>query len=365
MNQIDRTLRSEEKVSLALRGLYDSYGYRQFRMGKFEEYDLYVRNKSFLVSDNVITFTDTDGRLMALKPDVTLSIVKNTKDAPGVRKVYYNENVYRPAGDSRNFREIMQAGLECIGQVDNYCLSEVLTLAARSLEAISPEYALDVSDLGMLSRAVDALGAPAELRSEIICRIGEKNLHDIAGLCASLGLPAANAAPLRALLGCPAEPEKALPLLGSLFDDAEWKMLTDRFAAVLAPLAGKRVRVDFSVTNDISYYNGIVFQGFVRGVPEAVLSGGQYDNLLRRMHRSSSAVGFAVYLDRIGFLAPPADEYDVDTLLLYTEDADPAALAAAVARLAAEGSVCAARAIPEKFTFRRALTFTESGVREK
>ena len=87
-------------------------------MNKFEEYDLYAHHKDFLVSDSVITFTDGSGKLLALKPDVTLSIVKNSKDlAAGVEKLFYTENVYRVAKGSRNFREIMQVGLECLGKV--------------------------------------------------------------------------------------------------------------------------------------------------------------------------------------------------------------------------------------------------------
>ena len=87
-------LKSEEVV-LRLRELYRRYGYLPYKMSKFEEYDLYVRNKSFLVSDNILTFTDIDGKLMALKPDVTLSILKNSRQEAGLQKVYYNENVYR------------------------------------------------------------------------------------------------------------------------------------------------------------------------------------------------------------------------------------------------------------------------------
>ena len=76
MKQNDMPLMTGEESALAgLCALYDRYGYARFRMSKFEEYDLYVRNKSFLLSDHMITFTDTSGKLMALKPDVTLSIV--------------------------------------------------------------------------------------------------------------------------------------------------------------------------------------------------------------------------------------------------------------------------------------------------
>ena len=84
-----------EATVAALRDLYAGYGYAHYRMRKFEEYELYVRNKSFLLSDHMITFTDRSGRLLALKPDVTLSIVKSARGDEGVEKVYYHESVYR------------------------------------------------------------------------------------------------------------------------------------------------------------------------------------------------------------------------------------------------------------------------------
>ena len=99
-------LRSDEQTIFRLRGLYENYGYRRFKMSKFEAYDLYVRNKDFLVSDRMITFTDARGVLMALKPDVTLSIIKNTREnEPGPRKVYYNETVYRSGKGDEGFQE--------------------------------------------------------------------------------------------------------------------------------------------------------------------------------------------------------------------------------------------------------------------
>ena len=140
MDAANYPMKNEERVLFALRRLYQSYGYSRFKMGKFEEYDLYVRNKDFLVSDGIITFTDTDGRLMALKPDVTLSIIKNTRQMPArTQKLYYNENVYRVSGSTRCFKEIMQTGLECIGDVDLYDLCEVISLAARSLRIIEDD----------------------------------------------------------------------------------------------------------------------------------------------------------------------------------------------------------------------------------
>lgn len=85
----------EETVISQLARLYESYGYSYYKVSRFEEYDLYARNRNFLSGGQILTFNDADGRLMALKPDVTLSIVKNTKDDEGMKKIYYKENVYR------------------------------------------------------------------------------------------------------------------------------------------------------------------------------------------------------------------------------------------------------------------------------
>ena len=63
MNYNESVLKSEEKIAFLLRSLYRSYGYQQFKMSKFEAYDLYVRNKDFLISDGIITFTVADAQM--------------------------------------------------------------------------------------------------------------------------------------------------------------------------------------------------------------------------------------------------------------------------------------------------------------
>ena len=76
-------LSPQERLVLSLRGLYESYGYTRFPMRRFEEYALYLENKSFLTSESVLSFTGASGQLMALRPDVTLSIVKRARPATG------------------------------------------------------------------------------------------------------------------------------------------------------------------------------------------------------------------------------------------------------------------------------------------
>lgn len=146
-------LKPQERVSLQLRLLYEQSGFRKYHMSRFEEYGLYQENRRFLSSEQVITFTDLDGRLLALKPDVTLSIAKNARvEQGGCGRYYYAENVYRPSQASHTFREISQMGLECIGAVDDAVMTQTLFLALKSLALTGREFVLELSHMGVCHR---------------------------------------------------------------------------------------------------------------------------------------------------------------------------------------------------------------------
>lgn len=367
MNTTDLNLGFTEQVIFSLRSLYNRYGYSQYKMSKFEEYDLYARNKDFLISDNVITFTDLSGKLMALKPDVTLSIVKNTSDAPGtLQKLYYNENVYRVSKGSRSFREIMQVGLECLGRVDDYCIAEVIELAAESLRRICGRSILEVSHLGLISQLIDSFGIPKEEKDRLLRFIGEKNLHELSAACLSIGISDADITVLTQLITLSGPMSQILPQAEQLLQGRVKPETLTQFTRVLSSLTGSPVgsmlSIDFSVVDDIHYYNGFVFKGFIDGLPTSVLSGGQYDKLMRKMGRRSGAIGFAVYMDLIERLEQPGSEYDVDTLLLYDGNADLNILRSKIETLRADGSVLAQQQIPENIKYRKLFKLQGSEV---
>lgn len=299
----EQVMDPREKISFRLRSLYQSHGYHRYRMSKFEEYDLYSRNKEFLFSESVITFTDTNGRLMALKPDVTLSMVKNIRDRGELQRLYYHENVYRVSSSADGFREQTQVGVECMGPVDTACLGSVLKLAEESLALISDRYILEISHLDLLTTFVDAIAPDDETRTRILACAGEKNLHGIRQICLEAGVPQRAEEPLLHLLGLYGEPKKVLPKIRTLAEEYGCEDAARQLSQLSAMFAGteaeNRLWIDFSATGDTKYYNGIAIKGFIDGVPDCVLSGGQYDSLMRRMGRKDRAVGFAVFLDRL------------------------------------------------------------------
>ena len=315
-------LKREEKVAFALRSLYKKYGYLPYKMNKFEAYDLYVANKDFLVSDGIITFNDTDGKLLALKPDVTLSIIKNGGDSEVKQKVFYNENVYRISGDSKQFKELMQVGIECIGDIGVYEVYETLYLATQSLAEISADFVLDLSHLGLVSGVLQSVGAGETFNAQAIKLIADKNLHELTLLCKAYSVDKKGEEKLTTLVKAYGKADEVLQQILPLCDNAETQQAYAELSTVLALLGddAEKVRVDFSVVNDQKYYNGIVFKGFVDGVYKSVLSGGRYDKLLTRMHRKGGAIGFAVYLDLIENMEKETALTDADTLILIDEN---------------------------------------------
>lgn len=366
MTTDDKIIKNDERAIFALRALYRQYGYSQFKMSRFEEYDLYVKNKDFLVSDEVITFTDRSGKLMALKPDVTLSIIKNSVDREGeIQKVYYNENVYRVAKGTHSFKEIMQAGLECVGDLHSYDIAEVVLLAVKSLALISKKYVLDISHMGLVAAILEESGLSHDGKAQAHACLHQKNTHELREICNAEGIADEETEKLCALVDCFGSAGKVLSSISPLLTtDKEREAFTEfENLCKIIEMSGfaKAVRVDFSVGNDMKYYSGVVFKGYIEGIPASILSGGQYDRLLKKMGRKSGAIGFALYLDLLERMATTEESYDIDTVLLHDANADTLLLTQAADKLSKKGSVLISTNVPEQVKWRRLMRFSDDG----
>ncbi len=302
-------LKNDEKIALNLRSLYAQKGYRPFKMSKFEEYDLYMKNKDFLISQGIITFNEPGGNLLALKPDVTLSIVKNAKDQAGlVQKFYYSENVYRLSERTHSYQELMQTGLECIGDIALEDICEVVQLAVSSAAQISPNYQGVFSHIGLLKCYFADWGIDLQQDLAICEAFFRRNADGLKSLCTNEQLAA-----ILALMAAYPDAESAKAKLLPYCVSHQTLQALEEFVQIWnntfrAP--NPAVSVDFSVSDSLGYYSGVVFKFYISGVSAAILSGGQYDGLMKKMGRASHAIGFAVYLDELARLDDPEAPVD-------------------------------------------------------
>ncbi len=291
----DRYMTEEEKLILRLRSLWSEAGYRSEKVSAAEEYDFYVRNKDFLSNREIITFTDRSGTLMALKSDVTLSLIRKMKDTDSIRRVMYNEKIYRIPEFSSSFREIDQTGLECMGPLTLDNVVEVVSLALTSLREIGGRCCLALSHMGIINSLLG--GIEDEKREELtaLLRRRKKDALKEKGETDETLRKAVEI--LEELLE---ERISGLELCSRMRKMGLEREAVDELEAVISALGEDCVTLDFTSLGAFDYYNGIIMKGFIEGKPRPVLLGGEYSLLLERMKkRISRAIGFAIYMDEV------------------------------------------------------------------
>ena len=353
-------LSTEESLILRLRSLYEQAGYKVYKVRKFEEYSLYLENKNFLASEHIITFNDLSGKVLALKPDVTLSIAKNTKATRASNeKLYYKESVYRFDQHTHEYMEINQMGLEILGDVDMLQTIEVCVLALQSLAEINKAFALDLAHMGFLSGLFDSLGIGLPERKKIIACLKSKNKHDLLLVCDAAGIDDTAAKRLCEIIELGNDFKDGLDTLRRFAVTEDMEKTVEELTALydgLCQMGYQRyIRLDFSIANDTDYYNGILFRGYIHGLHKAFLFGGRYDKLAKNFGHDIDAMGFSIYLSDLP-LAEKLVEYDTDILLLYGDDSDLTLLTETVRELRESGaSVRLEKNIPTGLRFGKIL----------
>ena len=199
-----QTLGATDRARVELIALFRRYGYDGYKMAKFESYEVYLKNKDYIGSESIVTFTDSAGKLMALRPDVTLSIVNNLTE--GEKKYYYDENVFRR--DSKgDYREIRQIGIENIGGKGEYPEYEVVSLAVKALKTLNRQYALCVGNMDVVEDLLSPLVLLREDKEKAIEFIKAKAFHELKKLLSSAGCDKINAQKLLDLVSLEGEGE--------------------------------------------------------------------------------------------------------------------------------------------------------------
>lgn len=346
-------LLQEEKILSVLSELYERRGFIKYKPSCFEDYASYLEYSDFCSDKNVLTFRAADGRLLALRPDVTMSLVKHSPyDGGQTEKLYYTEKVYRRSKTGGDFKEVNQAGVEVIGEIDGVCVAEAVCLAFGTLSTLSENYYLDISHTGFADEVVSSFGLDENATSKALNYLKSKNAHDFCKLCDEAGLDNGVKAKFESLVKIDGNLKKAIKeaekLSVSAKSDAALEDLKQisYFAEELG--LSDAINLNFSISNNAEYYDGIIFNGYVAGVPYSVLSGGRYDKLLKRLNKSGGAIGFALYLDEFERYFKTG-KTNADCLIVYDDETQLKALKLAE-KLAKEGkSARLSRTVTENF----------------
>lgn len=349
----------EEKIISDLSLLYKTHGFKRYKPSCFEEFSLYQENKDFLIGKNVITFSDLNGKLLAMRPDVTLSLVKHVDvEAGGTEKFFYNEKVYRQAAASRDYKEISQTGVEVVGAIDEAVVAEIAVLICRTLATVDENYILDISHMGFIEGLLGEFDGDSQLLGKYL---KTKNLHDFYKLAEKKGYSDRQIKAFEASVNACGDAEKVLKAVKEVVLCKQMQDAVEELESLVRILKmfgiADKVNINFSAFGNADYYNGVIFNGYLKGIPHYVLSGGRYDKLLQKLGKSGGALGFALYLGEIERYLAKDDEtcdylvvYDKKTQIKALEFAENAIKSGAAVRISTSKTV--------KGTFRKTVDMT-------
>ena len=322
MKNYIKNMSKKDLVLLNIRKMYDSYGYKKISLPSFEEYDLYNENKDF-IDRNVLTVMSPNGKLLALRPDITLSVAKKVSKDQSLKysKIYYQENTYNLT-KYFGYEEDEQLGIELIGKESTFLDFEIINLAVKSLDIINKKSMIVLSHAGFISSVFENFDLEYEIKEQILDCINRKNSHDIQKILKRNEHISEN---VKKLI-------YKIPELSGNLENIEKELLkyeinvnTKKILSELKQLNSllmkfykkSKIIFDFSVVKNLNYYNGIILQGYIEGFPNVILTGGRYDKLFEKFGVDTGAVGFAILTDGLKGYYKDTDKKDFEILIAY------------------------------------------------
>ena len=313
-----------EMLIMNLRKLYEQYGYKKISLPTFEEYDLYSEYRDFIKSEKILTLMTPEGKLEALRPDITLSVAKKVAKDKNIKseKIYYLENIYR-FSKMNGYKEKKQLGIELIGRETDFLNYEITNLALKSLNQINKNYIFAFSHVSFISSIFNTINIDYDLQNEILYNVQHKNKHDLEKLISGINIEEKYKILIISLPELSGPFEIIYERLQSFDLDDNLREILDKLdkfykLLLLSSNSDKsKIIFDLSLTNNLEYYNGIIFQGYVEGLSKIILTGGRYDNLFEKFGINKGAIGFAIYLDNLKGYFKEANKKNIDILLFY------------------------------------------------
>jgi ATP phosphoribosyltransferase regulatory subunit len=276
----------------AAMSVFESRSYEEVITPSVDYYDLFEQGMGQSEAQRGFRFTDNDGRLLALRPDVTSSVARIAAtllaDRPRPLRFCYAAPVFKQQPQSRAEwrRENTQLGCELIGAGGVSADSEVLRLAAEILSRLNLQssYCITINHVEIFN------GIAAELDLDTPAREQLRRLIDTRET-AFLQLPQ--------LTGKRDVLQAAREVISNDRSLAALNVLEDLWSEIESLGLQNDFEIDLGDVPDLDYYTGLTLKGFVHGAGASVGRGGRYDGLTGTFGRAEPAVGFVLNLDAL------------------------------------------------------------------
>ncbi|MCC6041589.1 MAG: histidine--tRNA ligase [Desulfurococcaceae archaeon] len=287
------------------------FGFEPIITPTIEHFALFEAKSGEEIKRSMYVFEDKAGRLLALRPEVTASVVRaylqQLRARPKPIRLYYIAQCFRyEEPQYARYREFWQGGLEVIGDPD--VNADVLAAYAASsfLEKVGVKHFYEVGNVAIYRAFMSKLGLSEELQDHILHLIDKdrvdealSELRTIIGEGADVIAKLVNAKSLDAV-------ESIINEYRELLGDSYAKVVEEQerlynFLSILKEL-GFNATYQPKLVRGLAYYTGLIFEYKLEGAPEApsIGGGGRYDGLTQVYGGPyEPSTGLALGIDRI------------------------------------------------------------------
>jgi ATP phosphoribosyltransferase regulatory subunit len=302
-----RLRRSVEDLAMTV---FDGWSYEEIITPAVDYFALFERGMGREQAERAFRFTDTDGRMLALRPDVTSLVARAAATLFGERerplRLCYVAPVFRqqPQSHVEWRRESVQLGCEFIGPGGRAAEMEMLAVSAEILERIGlgRHYRITLNSVEVFNGVAESLELDAGAR-EVMRRL--MDIRDAAELRRFLSAFTDGAEDCAAF-------SRLMQLTGKreILDEARRIITNERSVAALDALESlwrvieamgltDSFEIDLGDVSGLDYYTGLTFKIYVAGAGARVGGGGRYDRLISNFGAAEQAVGFVLDLDAL------------------------------------------------------------------
>ncbi|WP_349410859.1 ATP phosphoribosyltransferase regulatory subunit [Pseudalkalibacillus sp. SCS-8] len=311
----------------AMESLVRQWGYHFMQTPTVEYYDT-VGEASATLDQQLFKLLDQEGKTLVLRPDMTAPIARvaasSLRDEPLPMRIAYAANVFR-AQQQEGGRpaEFEQFGIELIGDGTTSADAEVIALMINTFKVVGlKSYKVAVGHLGY----VDALFSEilgTDKRIETLKRfLYEKNYVGYRQHVKELPLSSIDQKRLLDFLHLRGE--------GIQLDQAEELVFSTRAYEALEELQALQdglkafgvsdaISFDLTLVSHMTYYTGVVFEGYAPQLGSPISNGGRYDALFSKFDMEAKATGFGIHLDHLIEAVHPRDEKRFTHCIIYSE----------------------------------------------
>ena len=300
-----RLRRTVEDVAMSV---FEGWNYEEVITPSVDYYDLFEQGMGQREAQRGFRFTDNDGRLLALRPDVTSSVARMAatllSERPRPLRFCYAAPVFRQQTQSHAEwrRENTQLGCELIGAGGKAADLEMLRLAAEILSRLNLEsrYCITINNVeifnGVAAQMNLAPSAREQLRRLIDTRAAAELRRFLQDYNQREGY--AFSEPTQ-LTGKRDVLQMARRLITNERSVAALESVDELWTEIESLGLQDAFEIDLGDVSSLDYYTGLSLKIFVHGAGTSVGRGGRYDGLTGNFGRAEPAVGFVLNLDAL------------------------------------------------------------------